>query len=73
MSSIKLCRVLTNRLKSVLGKIIGPSQSAFVPGWLIIDNVLAAFELIHNIKRRTKGKRGYMALKLDMAKAYDWV
>lgn len=57
----------------VLGKIIGPCQSVFVPGRLITDNVLAAFKLFHNMKRCTKGKRGCMALKLDMAKAYDQV
>ena len=32
-----------------------------------------AYETIHTMHVRKKGKKGSMALKLDISKAYDWV
>jgi hypothetical protein len=68
-----IAKVIANRLKKVLAIIISPSQSAFVPGRLITDNILVAFEALHTMDRKLKGREGYMALKLDMSKAYDRV
>jgi hypothetical protein len=39
----------------------------------ITDNIIVAFEAFHSMVNRMKGKQGFMALKLDMSKAYDWV
>lgn len=50
-----LAKILANRLKVVLNRIVFVSQSAFVPGRLISDNVLVAFKLIHTIQSRMKG------------------
>ena len=66
-----MAKVLANRLKDVLPLIISDAQSAFVPGRSISDNVLTAFEVIHCMKWKTKGKKGNMALKIDISKAYD--
>lgn len=48
-----IANVLANRLKLVLNKLISSTQSIFVTGWSIIDNVLVAFEIIHHMKRKS--------------------
>ena len=42
-------------------------------GRLITNNVLVAFETMHNISQKKGGKVEEMAIKLDMSKAYDRV
>jgi len=66
-----MAKVLANRLKFVLDKCISVSQSAFVPERSIVDNALVAIEIIHYMKRKTKGTQGDVALKFDISKAYD--
>lgn len=68
-----VAKVLVNMLKLVLYDIIGESQTAFVPGRLITDNVLIAYEIRHFLKLKKNGKKGFMSLKLDISKAYDRV
>ena len=65
-------KVLANRLKRILSKIITEYQSAFTESRLIFDNILVAFESLHSMQKHT-GKDAFMAIKLDMSKAYDRV
>lgn len=57
----------------MLSFVISSSQSAFIPGRSIVDNVLIAYESVHAINRMKKGNGGFGALKVDMNKAYDRV
>ena len=66
-----ISKVIANRLKPRLNSIISKTQSAFIANRLIIDNVLIAFESLHHMMTSCLGKKSFMALKLDMSKAYD--
>jgi hypothetical protein len=68
-----ISKTLANRLKVILPNIISQNQSTFILGQLISDNVLATYETLRSMHSRMWGKVGYMALKLDMSKAYDKV
>ena len=66
-------KVLVNRLKRIMPQLISDHQSAFMVDRLILDNTMVAFETLHYMRNHSSGNTGYMALKLDMSKAYDRV
>ncbi|GKB64760.1 RNA-directed DNA polymerase, eukaryota, reverse transcriptase zinc-binding domain protein [Tanacetum coccineum] len=64
-------KILTNRIKSALCKIVSPCQSAFIPGRQITDNILLTQELLRGYNWKNGPKR--VAMKIDIQKAYDTV
>lgn len=68
-----ISNVLCRQLKSFLPTIISVTQSVFVSGRLILDNILIAQEMFHTLRTNKSCKNKYMAIKTDMSKAYDWV
>ncbi|RYQ97763.1 hypothetical protein Ahy_B08g093845 [Arachis hypogaea] len=65
-----ITKIISHRLKQVMPKLIGPSQSSFVPGRQSAYNIIIAQEAIHSMRIK-KGAYGYMAIKIDLKKAYD--
>lgn len=66
-----ISKLLSLRLKPMLHYTISENQSAFIPGRAISDNVLITHEILHYLKTTKSMKRGSMAVKSDMSKAYD--
>lgn len=66
-----MVKILASRLKLILLTIISTTQSAYVFGRHITDNVILAFEALHSMQSKMKGAQGYMSLKMDMSKTYE--
>ena len=65
-----LTKVLANRLKLMVGKVVSKAQNAFVEGRQILDAVLVANEVLDLI---LKSNEGAVMCKFDIEKAYDYV
>ena len=61
-------KVLNNRILKVADKLIGPSQTAFIPGRYIMEGVMILHETLHELHRK---RLDGVILKLDFEKAYD--
>ena len=66
-----ISKVLCQRLKMCLPRLISETQSAFVAGRLISDNILIAQEMFHGLRTNKSCQNKFMAIKTDMSKAYD--
>ncbi|GJR93536.1 hypothetical protein Tco_0265710 [Tanacetum coccineum] len=66
-----ISKIIANRLKDCLKRLISPNQSAFVSGRSIADNILLTQEIMHNYHLDRGVPR--CAFKVDIQKAYDTV
>ncbi|KAL4301309.1 hypothetical protein AHAS_Ahas17G0288000 [Arachis hypogaea] len=67
-----ITKVVVERLRPFLQDIIGPLQGGFIPGRGAPDNIIVTQEVLHFMKK-TKSKKGVLAFKIDLEKAYDRV
>ena len=66
-------KILVNRLKPLMDKLITHFQNAFIKGRNIFDNILIAHEIMNDLRKKRGEKYSFGALKIDMSKAYDKV
>lgn len=64
-------KILANRLRVLLPRIISANQSAFIQGRLLLENVLLASELVKDYHKEYISPRCVM--KLDISKTFDSV
>lgn len=64
-------KILANRLKLLLPRVITENQSAFIKGRLLMENVLLASELVKDYHKDVVSPRCVM--KIDISKALDSV
>nr|GEX66682.1 hypothetical protein [Tanacetum cinerariifolium] len=66
-----ISKIIANRLKDSLKRLVSPNQSAFMPGRCISDNILLTQEIMHNY-HLDRGVLRY-AFKVDIQNAYNTV
>nr|XP_011457336.1 PREDICTED: uncharacterized protein LOC105349397 [Fragaria vesca subsp. vesca] len=78
MRPISLCntlykvvsKIILQRLRPMMSTLVSPTQVSFILGHNITDNIIVAQEMMHKF-HNSKRNLGFMAWKIDLAKAYD--
>lgn len=65
-----ITKIVVQRLKSILPRVISQNQNSFVQGRCTSDNILFFLQGTVHTMSHLNGQTGYM-LKLDLEKAYD--
>ncbi|GJY76394.1 putative RNA-directed DNA polymerase [Tanacetum coccineum] len=63
-----LAKILAERVKKVVGEVVGDVQTAFIKGRFILDGVLIANETVEFVRKK---KEIGLVFKVDFEKAYD--
>lgn len=66
-----ISKVLCQRLKRLLLSLVSETQSTFVAGLVISDNILVAEEAFHALVTKDKCRKEFIAVKTDISKACD--
>lgn len=65
-----ITKLLAQRLCLVMSTLVNPCQSSFIPNRQSRDNIIIAQEIFHSMRNK-KGKKGWLAIKIDLEKTYD--
>lgn len=65
-----ITKIIVQRLRGLMTRLVGPCHSSFVPNRQSGDNIVAAQEIFHSIRKKI-GSIWWMAIKVDLEKAYD--
>ena len=66
-----ISKILAKRLKILLPEAIEPSQSAFIKGRLLLENILLGSELVNGYHKNALSSR--CSIKFNISKAFDTV
>uniref|UniRef100_A0A803QQ56 Reverse transcriptase domain-containing protein n=1 Tax=Cannabis sativa TaxID=3483 RepID=A0A803QQ56_CANSA len=66
-------KVMTNRMKPFVDSIVADSQSAFIPGWLISDNIMVSFEnFLEAVLRKLGFVEGWVRLIMQCVSTINY-
>ncbi|XP_061367655.1 uncharacterized protein LOC133310701 [Gastrolobium bilobum] len=63
-------KLIAGKLRCIMTKLISPNQCSFVLGRHSAYNIVIMQEVVHSMRMK-KGKKAWMAVKLNLEKAYD--
>ena len=63
-------KIMASRMTQIMKKLVLVNQCSFVHGRISVDNILVVQDVVHSMRNKT-GKVGFMAIKVDLKKAYD--
>lgn len=66
-----ISKIFVHRLRPILCSIISPFQSSFLPCRRTSDNILITQGILEYMNKPTKRKCHFMAIKIDLEKAFD--
>ncbi|GJR98891.1 RNA-directed DNA polymerase, eukaryota, reverse transcriptase zinc-binding domain protein [Tanacetum coccineum] len=67
-----ISKILTNRIKISLNKLVNSNQSAFIPKRMIQDNILLSQELLKGYDRKVGPKRSIWDVQKDSNDSWSW-
>lgn len=65
-----ITKIIAQRLRAHMNSLVSPCQCSFIPKRHSNDNIVTAQEIFHSMRTK-KWKKVWMAIKIDLEKAYD--